>query len=341
MPYAVCAWRVDLMGACAFSASGGGVATLHGVFDGHGGEGAARCAARRGARAALRPASCRCSFCARNFRRLMRDGLREEPADADEVRRFRAALRTAMVQADAEVRAALAAVVRGGCEAQRAAPCAAVVRTVLLAACTAARHGGHDRGGCLRDRHAHHRSARSACRVRSPGRPRARTDTMLGCRMWAAGDSRAILVSEDGSVKQLTQDHKVLPAAAGAAWRCRWHRVALPLTAWRCSRVARMKKRAWRRWVDLCSPRTASVGCRASLPRHGTPPPPSHAACCCRENLLTCGSSAIGDAPLKPYVTAEPDVEAYAIQPSDAFVLLASDGLWCDSPVATVHRRCA
>ena len=39
-------------------------------------------------------------------------------------------------------------------------------------------------------------------------------------------------------------------------------------------------------------------------------------------------SRAIGDLFLKPYVSAEPDVNTMSLEPSDEFVVLASDGVY-------------
>lgn len=39
-------------------------------------------------------------------------------------------------------------------------------------------------------------------------------------------------------------------------------------------------------------------------------------------------SRAIGDASLKPYVTSDPDIRDYSIQPDDWFLVMASDGIW-------------
>ena len=39
-------------------------------------------------------------------------------------------------------------------------------------------------------------------------------------------------------------------------------------------------------------------------------------------------SRSIGDYPLKNIVIAEPDISQFSIQPSDSYVLLATDGLW-------------
>lgn len=39
-------------------------------------------------------------------------------------------------------------------------------------------------------------------------------------------------------------------------------------------------------------------------------------------------SRAIGDAPLKPYVTSDPDIFDYVLKPEDWFIVVASDGIW-------------
>lgn len=39
-------------------------------------------------------------------------------------------------------------------------------------------------------------------------------------------------------------------------------------------------------------------------------------------------SRSFGDFALKKYITCEPEITKYAIQPSDKYVVMASDGFW-------------
>eukprot|EP00978_Attheya_sp_CCMP212_P003185 scaffold6581_cov57-Attheya_sp.AAC.13 len=103
-----------------------------------------------------------------------------------------------------------------------------------------------------------------------------------------AGDSRAIIIREDGSIARLSRDHK-------------------PGVPDETRRITELGGRVvyWGRW---------------------------------RVEGLLAVSRAIGDASLKPYVTADPEICEYDIRPNDRFVVLASDGIWDVLDNKTVAR---
>mmetsp|Transcript_3676 Transcript_3676/g.5691 ORF Transcript_3676/g.5691 Transcript_3676/m.5691 type:complete len:660 (-) Transcript_3676:370-2349(-) len=93
-----------------------------------------------------------------------------------------------------------------------------------------------------------------------------------------AGDSRAIVVRQDGSVVRLSRDHK-------------------PGLLDETKRITDLGGKViyWGRW---------------------------------RVEGLLAVSRSIGDASLKPYITADPEICEYEIEESDMFLVIASDGIW-------------